>query len=865
MRKITIQPFLLLFVFLCGWQLQAKKVIGQGDFDNNLQNKLVKAKTKSKVLNDLTTLLYDTQDVNEQKDENVVLEDLACDEPVFSTYKDCNIEGLTIMVTIEVEDLGSASTVVVFDDAGTAPQELSNPGVVTFGPYPYDTDVTISVADADDSSCEATEVVNSDSCPPIPCQMADPFCSDEGLFFENNHENGPGQTPDDMPDLDYGCLFSQPNPSWYFMQIGEPGDATLHIVQNTEFDEDGNPIGTPLDVDFIAWGPFSSMEEACSNLTVENQVADNYMGDGCSYSAAPEEDFGIVGAETGDIYVLLITNYNGSAGYIQVQQTDGDASTDCSIVTENQILACPNEEIELEPDEESEIDAYLWYYFDEQEDDYVLLEDESGDSMIVTEGGKYKVEVFDGMGDTSSEIFMVVYSPEPEINELEELVSLCGVSQATLDGTVSNPEDYGGVQYRWKDENDDVIGSSATLDVTTPGIYTLEITTVTLNSEGYETDEECVTVIEVEVTDADFVVDLGGDQILCEVESVVLEADIEGEGAENADFTWYDENGEIIGNDETLEVFETGNYTVEVDAGGCIGTDTVYIELNDAPDFDLGGDITTCSLEELVIEAFLLEGEITDSMVFEWSYNGESIDEDESYVYPADYGYGTYTLTIYEGDPECANTHEITVSEVEDFGVELSADNDLDVQLKYCEDDPEISDYEITFTAETIGLDAEEVEFVWYLNGDVIEGENESSYTALYDIEGEYEDEYTVEIVVGTCSAEASLIANVEYGPYDHPCKISEGISPGNNDGLNDYLDLTFLNDRSGIEKFTVYNRYGTKVYDQANYTNEWRGQDNSGNELVSGTYYYVLEMKNEDPVFGKTKKGWVYVNQSIN
>src|SRR5699024_7498303 len=415
MRKITIQPFLLLFVFLCGWQLQAKKVIGQEDFENSLQKQLVESKTKSQVLNDLTSFLYDFEEVN--KNENLsVLEDLACDEPVFTTYKNCDTEGHTIMVTIEVDDLGSASSVIVFDDAGTTPQTLSNTGTVTFGPYPYDTDITISVADEDDSSCEATEVVNSDSCPPIPCEMAEPFCSDEGLYFENNHENGMGQTPDDMPDLDYGCLFNQPNPSWFFMQIGEPGDATLHIVQNTEFDEDGNPIGTGLDVDFIAWGPFSSMDEACSNLTPENQVEDNYMGDGCSYSAAAEEDFGIVDAETGDIYVLLITNYNGSAGYIQVQQTDGDASTDCSIVAENQILACPDEEVELEVEEESEIGAYIWYAYDEATDDYEILPDEDGESIVVTESGKYKAEIFDAAGDTNSEIFMVVFSPEPELD-----------------------------------------------------------------------------------------------------------------------------------------------------------------------------------------------------------------------------------------------------------------------------------------------------------------------------------------------------------------------------------------------------------------------------------------------------------------
>lgn len=64
-------------------------------------------------------------------------------------------------------------------------------------------------------------------------------------------------------------------------------------------------------------------------------------------------------------------------------------------------------------------------------------------------------------------------------------------------------------------------------------------------------------------------------------------------------------------------------------------------------------------------------------------------------------------------------------------------------------------------------------------------------------------------------------------------CNFPKGISP-NADGLNDYLDLTGF---QTIE-FSVYNRYGKLVYIKENYTKEWNGQDNKGNELPSGTYF---------------------------
>jgi len=52
-------------------------------------------------------------------------------------------------------------------------------------------------------------------------------------------------------------------------------------------------------------------------------------------------------------------------------------------------------------------------------------------------------------------------------------------------------------------------------------------------------------------------------------------------------------------------------------------------------------------------------------------------------------------------------------------------------------------------------------------------------------------------------------------------CSIPKGISP-NGDGKNDYFDLRGL----GVKQLTIFNRYGAKIFSQANYTNEWRGQN---------------------------------------
>ncbi|QBZ98929.1 choice-of-anchor J domain-containing protein [Flavobacterium sangjuense] len=88
----------------------------------------------------------------------------------------------------------------------------------------------------------------------------------------------------------------------------------------------------------------------------------------------------------------------------------------------------------------------------------------------------------------------------------------------------------------------------------------------------------------------------------------------------------------------------------------------------------------------------------------------------------------------------------------------------------------------------------------------------------------------------------------------NNPCLlIPRGISP-NNDQVNDTFDLSDY----GVKEITIFNRYGTIVYSfSGNYTNQWKGQSDSGQELPDGTYFYSIHTTE-----GATKTGWVYINR---
>lgn len=132
------------------------------------------------------------------------------------------------------------------------------------------------------------------------------------------------------------------------------------------------------------------------------------------------------------------------------------------------------------------------------------------------------------------------------------------------------------------------------------------------------------------------------------------------------------------------------------------------------------------------------------------------------------------------------------------------------------------------------------VTFVWENSSGTVVGSTQSIVVTELDT-------YTVTVTSNGCPDSASL-------PVDAiTCVIQKGIS-ANNDGYNDYFDLRGFN----VKKLSIFNRYGMKVYSKGNYTDQWKGQSDDGDELPDGTYYFVIERDN-----GENRTGWIYINRA--
>ena len=198
------------------------------------------------------------------------------------------------------------------------------------------------------------------------CETALPFCTDNGQyhFYPSVNAPGPcvaatGSTYCEAPYNDCGTMPHQhlgmsqdgvgtaPNPAFYYMRIAEPGNLDIYIEGYTS-------SGGNLDVDFCCWGPFTTIDEAC-NLSCSNMVD-------ASYHSSNTEDCYIDNAQTGQFYMLMITNYGNQNGEFSFSNIGG-GSTDCAImepgVSCNSPI-CQGQTLELSAVAYSGADSFFW-------------------------------------------------------------------------------------------------------------------------------------------------------------------------------------------------------------------------------------------------------------------------------------------------------------------------------------------------------------------------------------------------------------------------------------------------------------------------------------------------------------------------
>lgn len=269
------------------------------------------------------------------------------------------------------------------------------------------------------------------------CESLDPFCAgNEELVFPNSNINNSNQVNGQLGP-NYGCLISQPYPSWFYLQIEQSGDLRFNISQF----QNENGSGSQYDVDYIVWGPFERTDDYCSSQSLSAQkIVD------CSYEPDTVEQMNILNAEAGEVYVVLITNYEELPGYISLRQTNANeansGSTDCGILDEvlgPDRFICGETETTLDATTNG-VAFYEWYRFDENINDFQLIAGEEESTLTVDDSGRYKVIVYENqtLRPDEDEIEIGFYD-EPIANTPENLY-ICDPNQSSVDLTLASGE-----------------------------------------------------------------------------------------------------------------------------------------------------------------------------------------------------------------------------------------------------------------------------------------------------------------------------------------------------------------------------------------------------------------------------------------
>lgn len=368
------------------------------------------------------------------------------------------------------------------------------------------------------------------------CSGALPFCTDVGLYqFPAGVNTGSGEHGP-CYDLNKGtaaCLHSTPNPAWYYMRIDQPGNINIYMYSTPSYD-----------IDFICWGPFDDYLEPCPHNGTTLLTCDKVVS--CSYSADPTETCQIPNsAQTGEYYILLITNYSNQHCNINFSKTSGSGTTDCSIMPPVMEYsdACYGNTLHLSAHEVSNA-QYSWTGPDGFTSN---LREPHIDNVTFANSGTYSCTVT-VPGQGTSEPMTLDIEILPELHADFTVTGAVPGAPAQFTGTettipAGNTNKITSRTWDFGDGSQEVSGANPTHVYTTPGTFDVTYTIVAENATGWTCEDSKTTSITVNNNLSAML--SCDDDVLCDGEQTTMHVSASG-GTQNYTYNW--EPAEFVSN-----------------------------------------------------------------------------------------------------------------------------------------------------------------------------------------------------------------------------------------------------------------------------------------------------------------------------
>ena len=234
--------------------------------------------------------------------------------------------------------------------------------------------------------------------------------------------------------------------------------------------------------------------------------------------------------------------------------------------------------------------------------------------------------------------------------------------------------------------------------------------------------------------------------------------------------------------------------------------------------FSIHEDVTniTCYSDRNGIISALANG---DAGIFKYRWsNGDSVSSTISGLEP-----GFYTVRITDTVTKCTEADSFYVSQPDSIIVTALIKNDV------CRSGD--GSIELGVAGGTAPYS-----YSWADNNSssLRTGLKPGAYAVTISDSNNCEDKYTAQVGEDTC----------------YPIIVHDVITP-NGDGINDVWVIDGITDypRNTVQ---VFDKLGNMVYHKSDYGNEWNGEDDKGEKLPDGTYFYLVKLNAENATGGK-------------
>ena len=732
----------------------------------------------------------------------------------YTVIDDC-ANGDQFLIDVNITSMGDAGSLTISDNYSSNTEQTSSTGIVQMGPYPFLTDIIITVSNDQDVNC----VINSNPIQLFACPPENDNCSG-AIFIEANEDescdaSGSGTLVAATPSSESNaCGGSADDDVWFeFTAVSENHAISLY-----------NIIGDTQDLYHVLYEG-----DGCGNL---NQV---YCSDDNNSTAN--------GLTVGDNYFVRVYSFT--------------ANELSSLTFDICVFTVP-----------PPISTSTTLFSVEELVTEVLIDSECNQAFNVTSSTGIDFGSTNGIG-----YFEANGSSWPFENGLimtsGDVANAAGPESGVLvDGT-----------YAWPGDGDleaFIPGLNAG-DTNNASIIEFEFVPVS-NSMSFDfifaaeeygtfqctfTDAFAFLLTDSSGNTTNLAIVPGTDDPV----SVLTVRDDQYNGScESVNAEWfanyYGPGGlppltsptNFIGHTEvmtaTATVIPNEVYTIKLvvaDDGDTIYDSAVFIDGGsfDIGQLDLGEDILVssgnalCEGQEIVLDA----GALPNNSSIEWFMDGILL-EGETGVTLTVTETAFYSAIITVDNTDCAYGDDILVEFFQSPQIVAVEDS-----IIKCANEGYTLEVNIENSDQLNSLT-----YIWTLDGIDLQTGTDNTY--YLDELTEETGEFTVTVFDDVTYCWNSITINVDFYENSYCVDLPQGLSP-NGDGYNDCLILDHLEDREDIDKIEVFNRYGTKIYELNEYVDQWCGVDQDGKIVPVGTYFYII-------YFNSTKEpitSWIYVN----